>query len=218
MGFLLDRVFFCRVPWPPACQFSVLWCHMALGWHPSLSRTPTVYQYWRNSRGNNNNSSNSNSRHSRQTQVQHTVVIFFPNSDHFRFEEWAQALLSPELFSQCILRKCILFSIHAWALLFVCLPGLPGTSGQTPQLFHSQTVGGSTTTALPGNTPLFSSPLTPMTPITPATPASESSGIVPQLQYVKNRLTVSVYTTDVPFSWKLCSLFTHLICAKCMFL
>uniref|UniRef100_A0A669CHM6 TATA box binding protein n=1 Tax=Oreochromis niloticus TaxID=8128 RepID=A0A669CHM6_ORENI len=41
------------------------------------------------------------------------------------------------------------------------------TSGQTPQLFHSQAVGGSTTTALPGNTPLFTTPLTPMTPITP---------------------------------------------------
>lgn len=62
--------------------------------------------------------------------------------------------------------------------------GLAGTSGQTPQLFHSQTVTGSTTTALPGNTPLYNTPLTPMTPITPATPASESSGIVPQLQYV----------------------------------
>ncbi|MBN3282640.1 TBP protein, partial [Polyodon spathula] len=53
------------------------------------------------------------------------------------------------------------------------------SSGQTPQLFHSQTV---TTTALPGTTPLY--PSTPMTPITPATPASESSGIVPQLQQV----------------------------------
>ncbi|KAF3686305.1 TATA-box-binding protein [Channa argus] len=64
--------------------------------------------------------------------------------------------------------------------------GLPGTSGQTPQLFHSQTVVGSTTTALPGNTPLYpaNTPLTPMTPITPATPASESSGIVPQLQNI----------------------------------
>ncbi|XP_026234663.1 TATA-box-binding protein [Anabas testudineus] len=62
---------------------------------------------------------------------------------------------------------------------------LPGTSGQTPQLFHSQPVG-STTTALPGNTPLYpaTTPLTPMTPITPATPASESSGIVPQLQNI----------------------------------
>ncbi|XP_006780563.1 TATA-box-binding protein [Neolamprologus brichardi] len=59
-----------------------------------------------------------------------------------------------------------------------------GTSGQTPQLFHSQAVGGSTTTALPGNTPLFTTPLTPMTPITPATPASETSGIVPQLQNI----------------------------------
>uniref|UniRef100_A0A668U2Q0 TATA-box binding protein n=1 Tax=Oreochromis aureus TaxID=47969 RepID=A0A668U2Q0_OREAU len=48
--------------------------------------------------------------------------------------------------------------------------GLIRTSGQTPQLFHSQAVGGSTTTALPGNTPLFTTPLTPMTPITPATP------------------------------------------------
>lgn len=58
--------------------------------------------------------------------------------------------------------------------------GIVGTSGQTPQLYHSQGV--STTTALPGNTPLYTTPLTPMTPITPATPASESSGIVPQLQ------------------------------------
>ncbi|XP_010781253.1 TATA-box-binding protein isoform X2 [Notothenia coriiceps] len=62
--------------------------------------------------------------------------------------------------------------------------GLPGTSGLTPQLYHSQTVAGSTTTALPGNTPLYNTPLTPMTPITPATPASESSGIVPQLQNI----------------------------------
>ena len=52
-------------------------------------------------------------------------------------------------------------------------------SGQTPQLFHSQTL---TTAPLPGTTPLYPSPMTPMTPITPATPASESSGIVPQLQ------------------------------------
>uniref|UniRef100_H3C315 TATA box binding protein n=1 Tax=Tetraodon nigroviridis TaxID=99883 RepID=H3C315_TETNG len=56
---------------------------------------------------------------------------------------------------------------------------------QTPQLFHSQAVTGTTTTALPGNTPpLYNAPLTPMTPITPATPASESSGIVPQLQNI----------------------------------
>ena len=54
-----------------------------------------------------------------------------------------------------------------------------GPSGQTPQLFHSQTL---TTAPLPGTTPLYPSPMTPMTPITPATPASESSGIVPQLQ------------------------------------
>lgn len=54
-----------------------------------------------------------------------------------------------------------------------------GASGQTPQLFHSQTT---TTAPLPGTTPLYPSPMTPMTPITPATPASESSGIVPQLQ------------------------------------
>lgn len=60
--------------------------------------------------------------------------------------------------------------------------GIVGTSGQTPQLYHSQAV--STTTALPGNTPLYTTPLTPMTPITPATPASESSGIIPQLQWV----------------------------------
>ncbi|EMP25143.1 TATA box-binding protein-like protein 2 [Chelonia mydas] len=56
-----------------------------------------------------------------------------------------------------------------------------GTSSQTPQLFHSQTL---TTAPLPGTTPLYSSPMTPMTPITPATPASESSGIVPQLQNI----------------------------------
>ncbi|KAE8601707.1 hypothetical protein XENTR_v10013770 [Xenopus tropicalis] len=54
-------------------------------------------------------------------------------------------------------------------------------SGQTPQLFHPQTL---TTAPLPGNTPLYPSPMTPMTPITPATPASESSGIVPQLQNI----------------------------------
>uniref|UniRef100_A0A3B1K3J1 TATA box binding protein n=1 Tax=Astyanax mexicanus TaxID=7994 RepID=A0A3B1K3J1_ASTMX len=61
--------------------------------------------------------------------------------------------------------------------------GIVGTSGQTPQLYHSQAV--STTTVLPGNTPLYTTaPLTPMTPITPATPASESSGIVPQLQNI----------------------------------
>ncbi|XP_007948670.1 TATA-box-binding protein [Orycteropus afer afer] len=57
----------------------------------------------------------------------------------------------------------------------------PGTTGQTPQLFHSQTL---TTAPLPGTTPLYPSPMTPMTPITPATPASESSGIVPQLQNI----------------------------------
>ncbi|XP_036388858.1 TATA-box-binding protein [Megalops cyprinoides] len=60
--------------------------------------------------------------------------------------------------------------------------GVPGASGQTPQLYHSQAV--TTTTVLPGNTPLYTTPLTPMTPITPATPASESSGIVPQLQNI----------------------------------
>ncbi|XP_061034682.1 TATA-box-binding protein-like [Eubalaena glacialis] len=53
-----------------------------------------------------------------------------------------------------------------------------GASGQTPQLFHSQSL---TTAPLPGTTPLYPSP---MTPITPATPASESSGIVPQLQNI----------------------------------
>nr|XP_058905913.1 LOW QUALITY PROTEIN: TATA-box-binding protein-like [Kogia breviceps] len=53
-----------------------------------------------------------------------------------------------------------------------------GASGQTPQLFHSQTL---TTAPLPGTTPLYPSP---MTPITPATPVSESSGIVPQLQNI----------------------------------
>ncbi|XP_053153839.1 TATA-box-binding protein [Hemicordylus capensis] len=56
-----------------------------------------------------------------------------------------------------------------------------GASGQTPQLFHSQTL---TTAPLPGTTPLYPAPMTPMTPITPATPASESSGIVPQLQNI----------------------------------
>ncbi|XP_036921585.1 TATA-box-binding protein [Sturnira hondurensis] len=56
-----------------------------------------------------------------------------------------------------------------------------GPSGQTPQLYHSQTL---TTAPLPGTTPLYPSPMTPMTPITPATPASESSGIVPQLQNI----------------------------------
>ncbi|XP_046885052.1 TATA-box-binding protein [Hypomesus transpacificus] len=60
--------------------------------------------------------------------------------------------------------------------------GIPGASGQTPQLYHSQAV--TTTTNLPGNTPLYTTPLTPMTPVTPATPASESSGIVPQLQNI----------------------------------
>lgn len=59
--------------------------------------------------------------------------------------------------------------------------GVAGVSGQTPQLYHSQTM---TTTALPGNTPLYTTPITPMTPVTPATPASESSGIVPQLQNI----------------------------------
>ncbi|XP_004701958.1 TATA-box-binding protein [Echinops telfairi] len=57
----------------------------------------------------------------------------------------------------------------------------PGATGQTPQLFHSQTL---TTAPLPGTTPVYPSPMTPMTPITPATPASESSGIVPQLQNI----------------------------------
>uniref|UniRef100_A0AAV2LT71 TATA-box binding protein n=1 Tax=Knipowitschia caucasica TaxID=637954 RepID=A0AAV2LT71_KNICA len=70
--------------------------------------------------------------------------------------------------------------------------GLPGTSSITPQLFHSQAVTGTTTTALPGNTPLYNTPLTPMTPITPATPASESSGILPQLQYVFLHLSFCV--------------------------
>nr|XP_060148590.1 LOW QUALITY PROTEIN: TATA-box-binding protein-like [Globicephala melas] len=54
-----------------------------------------------------------------------------------------------------------------------------GASGQTPQLFHSQTL---TTAPLPGTTPLYPSPMTPLP--TPATPASESSGIVPQLQNI----------------------------------
>ncbi|KAK1791771.1 hypothetical protein P4O66_013753 [Electrophorus voltai] len=57
--------------------------------------------------------------------------------------------------------------------------GIVGASGQTPQLYHSQAV--TTTTALPGNTPLSSTLLSPMTPV-PATP--ESSGIVPQLQNI----------------------------------
>ncbi|XP_026134288.1 TATA-box-binding protein-like [Carassius auratus] len=59
--------------------------------------------------------------------------------------------------------------------------GMMGAAGQTPQLYHSQV---STTTALPGNTPVHTTPLTPMTPITPSTPASESSGILPQLQNI----------------------------------
>uniref|UniRef100_A0A8C9PUR8 TATA-box binding protein n=1 Tax=Spermophilus dauricus TaxID=99837 RepID=A0A8C9PUR8_SPEDA len=63
--------------------------------------------------------------------------------------------------------------------IHICLA--QGASGQTPQLFHSQTL---TTAPLPGTTPLYPSPMTPMTPITPATPASESSGIVPQLQNI----------------------------------
>uniref|UniRef100_A0A3P9NZE5 TATA box binding protein n=1 Tax=Poecilia reticulata TaxID=8081 RepID=A0A3P9NZE5_POERE len=58
------------------------------------------------------------------------------------------------------------------------------TSGQTPQLYHSQTAAGSTTTALPGGTGLYSTSIGPMTPLTPATPASESSGIVPTLQNI----------------------------------
>lgn len=68
---LTDHAFFYRVPWPQACHSSVLWCLMAQDWHPNLSRTPTVCLYWRNSRG-----SNSNSRHSRQTQVQHTELMW----------------------------------------------------------------------------------------------------------------------------------------------
>ncbi|XP_014906707.1 TATA-box-binding protein [Poecilia latipinna] len=62
--------------------------------------------------------------------------------------------------------------------------GLPGASGQTPQLYHSQTAAGSTTTALPGGTSLYSTSIGPMTPLTPATPGSESSGIVPTLQNI----------------------------------
>ncbi|MED6231709.1 hypothetical protein ATANTOWER_005408 [Ataeniobius toweri] len=62
--------------------------------------------------------------------------------------------------------------------------GLPGTSGQTPQLYHSQTGPVSTTTGLPGSTGLYSTSIGPMTPHTPATPASESSGIVPTLQNI----------------------------------
>lgn len=160
---------YCRVPWPQACHSSVLWCHTAQDWHPSLSRTPTVCLYWRNSRGSNSN----NNRHSRQTQVRHT----------------SQTLCGEirNLFSLVIQ---ILALLRVYNLKKTNKPffssGLSGTSGQTPQLFHSQTGATSTTTALPGNTPLYNTPLTPMTPITPATPASESSGIVPQLQYVGN--------------------------------
>lgn len=62
--------------------------------------------------------------------------------------------------------------------------GLPGTSGQTPQLYHSQTAPGSTTTALPGGPGVYSTSIGPMTPLTPATPASESSGILPTLQNI----------------------------------
>uniref|UniRef100_A0A087Y9X7 TATA box binding protein n=1 Tax=Poecilia formosa TaxID=48698 RepID=A0A087Y9X7_POEFO len=61
---------------------------------------------------------------------------------------------------------------------------LPGASGQTPQLYHSQTAAGSTTTALPGGTSLYTTSIGPMTPLTPATPGSESSGIVPTLQNI----------------------------------
>ncbi|KAG2468551.1 COQ8A kinase, partial [Polypterus senegalus] len=68
------------------------------------------------------------------------------------------------------------------------------SSGQAPQLFHSQSV---TTTALPGTTPLYPSPCTPMTPITPATPASESSGIVPQLHEEQSRLAARKYARVV---------------------
>ncbi|XP_068167798.1 TATA-box-binding protein-like [Antennarius striatus] len=62
--------------------------------------------------------------------------------------------------------------------------GLPCPLGQTPQPSHSWTVAGSTTTALPGNAPLYNTPLTPMTPFTPAKPDPESSGIIPQLQNI----------------------------------
>uniref|UniRef100_A0A3Q3QBK5 TATA-box binding protein n=1 Tax=Monopterus albus TaxID=43700 RepID=A0A3Q3QBK5_MONAL len=91
---------------------------------------------------------------------------------------------SPLLFNFNIVKIYHQFVIQVKKNNFLFSPGLPGTSGQAPQLFHSQTVTGSTTTALPGNTPLYNTPVTPMTPITPATPASESSGIVPQLQNI----------------------------------
>lgn len=97
-----------------------------------------------------------------QSVLSHCFIHYHPH------KEWYSILIAG---TGLLSSKCL------------CSPVLPGTSGQTPQLFHSQPVG-STTTALPGNTPLYpaTTPLTPMTPITPATPASESSGIVPQLQ------------------------------------
>uniref|UniRef100_A0A3B4GGL8 TATA-box binding protein n=1 Tax=Pundamilia nyererei TaxID=303518 RepID=A0A3B4GGL8_9CICH len=66
-----------------------------------------------------------------------------------------------------------------------------GTSGQTPQLFHSQAVGGSTTTALPGNTPLFTTPLTPMTPITKEIPA-----------HILNQITIALRARNAEYNPK----------------
>lgn len=53
---------------------------MALVWHPSQCRTPTVCQYWRNSRGNSrlsNSSNRHNNRHNRPAQVLHKLSFFF---------------------------------------------------------------------------------------------------------------------------------------------
>uniref|UniRef100_A0A3P8S939 TATA box binding protein n=1 Tax=Amphiprion percula TaxID=161767 RepID=A0A3P8S939_AMPPE len=72
---------------------------------------------------------------------------------------------------------------HQQSVLYWRSSSLPGTSGQTPQLFHSQTVTGTTHSAA-GKHATLQHPTDPHDPITPATPASESSGIVPQLQNI----------------------------------
>ncbi|KAM6949856.1 LOW QUALITY PROTEIN: TATA-box-binding protein [Lycodopsis pacificus] len=114
-----------------------------------------------------------------QTQVQHSLLPQSSPPSLSLVRSWC-----PPLFWETQNCSGSLLSVHVVEAYVFCSPGLPGTSGQTPQLYHSQAVAGSTTTALPGNTPLYSTPLTPMTPVTPSTPASESSGIVPQLQNI----------------------------------
>lgn len=84
---LFHDVLLCRGPWPLACQSSVPWCHMAQAWHHSLSRTPTVYLYWRSNRDN----SSSSNRHSRQTQVQH--IESYPTFSSLRIMKWVHHLL-----------------------------------------------------------------------------------------------------------------------------